>query len=989
MNTPGFPQLLLAIAEGGFAVLEAHVRMAAALLLKNFVSRHWSMPEEGESTMPSLTLNDRAAIKGQIVAVLTRVPPAVQRQLCEVITLVAAVDFPEGWSDLIPHLVSRLDPGDPDNNIAILRTLHRLFKRYRTERRTDELYTEINFVMGQLAGPLLELYRATEAMVEATRTNQSALGKVLRTQVLLNKIFYSLSAQDLPAFFEDHLSEFMGHLKTQFLFTYPTESTATSDEEPGPREKLLASVAKIANLYATRYEEDFVQLADFVQAAWQVLTSTVGREAKWDPVAAACLRLLSSVAKQERHRSLFAPVLSLLCDKVIVPNVLLRECDLELFEDEPLEYVRRFVADSSASSLAGEEETSGRAAGAISLVRGLMEFNETEVTHILQGYIADFLRCYGEAPAAKWRDKNAAVILFGAIAIKGATSALGVTRINPLVRIEEFFLQNILPDLQPANAGLHALLKVDAMRFLADFRYHLAREHLAQALPLLQHHLASPRAVVHSTAAVALDRLLGVRRQGVPVFVAGDIGSLADAMIGSLLRLTGELDGEAGGGLAHPRHHGHHHQSKSIVENEFVLRALLRVILVAQTDTMVPIMDRPLETLTSLVGRISVTPCNPTYGHSLFECVGALIRTCAPAPGAAAKIDGILVPALERILTEDVADYIHYVFQLLAILVEGRSDTVPGRVMALVPPVLQPALWTTAENIPALARFLQAIMRRNGRFWADSSTVTPLLGIVQTLVGSKVHEMHAFSLLNTFVQCLPGATVESYLSGIILVVMRRLQATRSIRLSLHLLLLICILVSTMETLRGGDSAASLLIRTFDGLQPGLFVMVLTTLLLPQGPRIRDRHDRKIVLIGLTRLLMDSPVWVNGTPEYTSGLVAIVSTLVTMLTTLPPAGLGDAEQEMGVSGGEAGAPSGLAEETMTMGVGSFWKLHSCPPPRKCPAIDALPDARAVFVNSLVGLARSLPTGRLTALLGGMESSLQTNLSNLLTQENASI
>lgn len=984
MSIPGFPRLLLAIAEGSFAVLEAHVRMAAALLLKNFVSRHWSMPEEGESTMTSLTLNDRAAIKEQIVTVLTRVPPPVQRQLCETITLIAAVDFPESWPGLIPQLVSRLDPGDPDNNIAILRTLHRLFKRYRTERRTDELYTEINFVMGQLSGPLLELYRATEAMVEATHTNQSALGKILRTQILLNKIFYSLSAQDLPAFFEDHLGEFMGHLKTQFLFTYPTESAATSDEESGPREKLVASVAKIANLYATRYEEDFTQLADFVQAAWQVLTSTVGREAKWDSVAAACLRLLSSVAKQERHRSLFAPVLSLLCDKVIVPNVLLRECDLELFEDEPLEYVRRFVADSGASSLAGEEETSGRAAGAISLVRGLMEFNEAEVTTILQGYIADFLRCYREAPAAKWRDKNAAVILFGAIAIKGATSALGVTRINPLVRIEEFFLQNILPDLQPANAGLHALLKVDAMRFLADFRHHLAREHLAQALPSLQHHLGSPRTVVHSAAAVALDRLLGVRRQGVPVFVAGDISSLADAMIGSLLRLTGEADGEAGGHLTRP-----HHQRKLMVENEFILRALLRVILVAQTDTMVPIMDRPLETLTALVGRICVTPCNPTYGHSLFECVGALVRICAPAPGAAARIDGVLVPALERILTEDVADYIHYVFQLLAVLVEGRSDAVPGRIMALVPPVLQPALWTTAENIPALTRLLQAIMRRNSCFWADSSTVTPLLGIVQTLVGSKVHEMHAFSLLNTFVQCLPGATVESYISGIILVVMRRLQATRSARLSLHLLLLICILVSTMEVSRDGDNAASLLIRAFDGLQPGLLVMVLTTLLLPQGPRIRDRHDRKIVLIGLTRLLVDAPVWVNGTPEYTSGLVAIVSTLVIMLTTLPPAGLGDAEHESGVPERETDVSSGPGEEGTAMGAGSFWKLHSCPPPRKCPAIDALPDARMVFVNSLVGLARSLPTGRLTTLLGGMESSLQTSLSNLLAQESASI
>ena len=41
LTTLQFPQLLLAIAEGSFAVLEVHVRMAAALFFKNFVKRHW------------------------------------------------------------------------------------------------------------------------------------------------------------------------------------------------------------------------------------------------------------------------------------------------------------------------------------------------------------------------------------------------------------------------------------------------------------------------------------------------------------------------------------------------------------------------------------------------------------------------------------------------------------------------------------------------------------------------------------------------------------------------------------------------------------------------------------------------------------------------------------------------------------------------------------------------------------------------------------
>lgn len=950
LSTTHFPLLLLAIVEGSFATLEQHVRMAAALMFKNFVRRHWSM----EAPTVSLTDQDRLAIKAQLIPLLTRVPSGIQRQICEAVTLIAAIDFPEAWPDLLLQMVQRLDPVAHDNNVAILKTLHRMFKRYRTEFRSDELYTEINYVMKHLAEALLQMFRSTDALLESHANNREILDKLLRTQILLNKIFFSLSAQDLPAFFEDHLGEFMEVLKKHLSYRNSAAETA-GDEEAGPAEKLPASVAKIAILYATRYEEDFTMLGQFVEAAWGVLTS-VSRAPKHDATVGACMRLLSTVAKQEKHKSLFAGVLQLLCDKVIVPNVLIREADLELFEDEPLEYIRR--------SVEGTTEEEGRRGGAIGLARGLMEFYEAQVTAILQSYVDEFLKIYSTAPSQKWRDKNAAVSLFSAIAIRGAVAALGVTRVNPLTNIQEFFARNILPDLQLANAALHPLLKVDAIKFLFDFRSQLEKEQLVATFPLLHHHLGSHHPVVHTYAAIAIDRILAGRRQGQAVFTAADVSSVADPIITAIIKTL--------------HYHG---RPEKISENEFMIRALLRILIVAQKETLLPILDGPLRSVCALIAMVAANPSNPVFNHSLFECAAAMVRYCACVPLGAQKIEAALLPVLQEILQKDVSEFIHYVFQLYAIFVEAQSGSgLSPSVAPMVGPVLLPALWTCSENIPALARFLQACIVRDGQYFVTANDYLPqVLGIFQTLLGSKVHDVHAFGLLSSLIQSLPITQMEGYLGGILMVILKRLQTTKAPRLSLHLLLFLSLFVLSV---RSAQPAAEI-VRLFEALQPKLIVLVMSSLLLPQATKIRDRHDRKLVVLGLTKFACECPAMISGDAEFAQLLIAIIATIITMLTSLPAGGLGEA-----AAGGE-GTEEIFAPGSDDEPAGSFWRLRVAPPPRRCPLIDAIPDAAPVFANSLAALSRSLPSGQLSSLLGSLDAERQRALSNLLCQCNVAL
>ena len=327
-----------------------------------------------ENNIPSLTEQDRIAVKEQIVGVLTRVPVNVQKQLCESITVIASVDFPQEWTSLLPSLVQRLDLNSLDNALAILRTLHHMFKRYRTEMRSDELYSEINIVMTHFAAPMLSFKQAIDAHLLNYASDKVVIEKLIRIQTLINKIFYSLSSQDIPAFFEENLTAFMTLMKKEM--SYSNALLEAGDDKPGPVEKLITSVAKIATLYAMRYEEEFIMLGDFVEAAWSVLAN-ISRKPKDDAIAGNCMKLISTVARQERHKALFAGVLQLLCDKIIVPNMLIRDTDLEIFEDEPLEYLRLTVEGETVNK-------EGRREGAISLARGLMEFYEGEVTIVLR-----------------------------------------------------------------------------------------------------------------------------------------------------------------------------------------------------------------------------------------------------------------------------------------------------------------------------------------------------------------------------------------------------------------------------------------------------------------------------------------------------------------------------------------------------------------------------------------------------------------------------
>ncbi|KAN0129449.1 Cse1 domain containing protein [Lactarius tabidus] len=141
-----------------------------------------------------------------------------------------------------------------------------------------------------------------------------------------------------------------------------------------------------------------------------------------------------------------------------------------------------------------------------------------------------------------WKNKDAAVYLFEAVATSSGTLAQCVTATNPNVNLVQWFGDNIFGDLQAAaGGGVHPALQVDAIRYLYTFRYQFTKEQLVSVLPLLLNRLGSQEVVVYTRAAVALDCILSMRAGGSTtlMFSSADVQPFVSQPLNVLLAKIG------------------------------------------------------------------------------------------------------------------------------------------------------------------------------------------------------------------------------------------------------------------------------------------------------------------------------------------------------------------------------------------------------------------------------------------------------------------
>jgi exportin-2 (importin alpha re-exporter) len=911
---PGFALLLLQItASPNFSY---NTRLASALFFKNFIKRNWTDVEGNYK----LSQQDVTAIKSELIGLMISVPTGIQTQLGEAVSVIADSDFWERWDTLVDDLVSRLRPEDLAVNIGVFQVAHSIFGRWRPLFRSDELYTEVNHVLAKFTQPFLSSWQSLDAYIESHSNDKEALSKAFAELDLIILLFYDLSCQDLPPVFEDNLQGISG-LLLKYL-TYTSALLQTDDEtEAGPLENTKANIFEALTLYVGKYYDDFGKhVQSFVESSWSLLTA-VGPEPKNDILVSKALLFLTSICRIPEQAQAFNndEIQRQVIEKVILPNIALRDSDVEMFEDEPIEFIRRDLEGS-------DSETRRRAAS--DFLRELSDQFQLSVTGIAMSLVDQCLKAYTSNPADSWRSKDTATNLFYATAAKGvATSTHGVTKTNSDVSIGEYFSKNLAPDLQDPNT--EPLLKVDAIKYLYVFRSIITREQWQQVMSLLVNHLGNSNYCVYTYAAVTVERVLAMYDdQGKPVIEPSNIMPLAKDLLQHLFSLV-QKDSAP----------------QKVQENEFLMRCIMRVLIVMREE-VVTVLEMVMSHLVTITNIIYTNPSNPRFYYYHFESIGAVIRFAGPSKSEALA-SALFTPFL-RVLQNSIDEFMPYVFQLLAALVEAEPTApLPASFQPLIAPILLPQLWEQRGNVPGLVRLLSALVTRAPSLMQSNNQIEPVLGIYQKLLSTKIYESFGFDLLETVIAAFPPSALEPFWLPILNITLTRLQKQQTNQLQNRFVRFYHFISSRDKQGLGAD----FFVQATDKVQNDIFRQLYLSIILPKTQELARPLDRKVAAISLTKTLADSEAFVT---RYPKGWPLTCNALLKLLEDPPlPPKNDDVVIDQDV-------------EDTSFGVG-FTQLNTI---RK-PAVDPIPEVVDLrkWVGEYLKDANRRHNGRINQIVGG--------------------
>jgi len=827
-KAPGHPLQVLHIVASN-DVADKAVRQSASVHFKNFVKKNWDESAENVDLVP-ISQKDRDLIKNNLVELMATVPYQIQQQCSESISLIAAVDFPNKWQNLLPNLISKFDTQDMTVLNGALSTANSILKRFRYVQRSDDLYRDILYTLQLLQGPLLKLFQVTGVAAKNYANDPRQLAPRFEALRTMCRIFYSLNYQDLPEFFEDHMGEWMAEFANYLQYKNPVLVDNDEETEPGPIDKLQAAIVENLNLYADKDEEPFMpHLPTFTGLVWQLLLG-VSALPKHDQLATTSIKFLSLLIAKQMHRNLFQEESTLreIIAKIVVPNLMIRESDEERFEDDPNDFI---LGDIEGS------DTESRRKCSQEMLRSMCRQFEAETTKICSEHISSMLADFAASPGSKWKSKDVAIHLMLAISVRAESAQGGVSAVNEKVNVMEFFNTNIVPELQDTNHNTRPMVKATALKFVTTFRNQFEKVHLPALIPLIIQHMDSPRIVVHTYAAIAVDKVTGAKKQDpsgkmVVKFERKDLTPFFEPLFIALFSIVDNPDWP---------------------ENEYVMKTIMRVLSLSGED-IIPVTPVILEKLTTALGRVAKNPRNPQFNHCLFEANAILIKSvCTKDPSHVEAFENFLFPPFQTILQMDVSEFTPYVFQLLAQLLEFRSEGVGlgPSYESLLPPLMTPALWERRGNIPALVRLLQAYLEKGSAHVLAQGKLLPTLGIFQKLIASRASEVNGFDLLGTIVQKVPMQSLQPHLRDLMQLLLMRLQQGKTARY-----VRIC---TQFFALFVGLYGAQAYFDLLNSVQPGLGLMLLGQVWLPRLPTdLPLRIDAKVMVIGLTRLVCETP-----------------------------------------------------------------------------------------------------------------------------------
>ncbi|KAK7436636.1 importin-alpha export receptor [Stygiomarasmius scandens] len=934
------------------------VRQAGSIYLKNIAKLRWEDDEQPIAEPDKVSL--RSELVPAMLALSRPEDKAIRAQVAESVSLVAELDFPTKWPDLIDQLVQSLSPTDYNVNTGVLQTAHTIFRQWRAHVRSDELFTEINLVFSKFMTPFLQLFRQT-ARVCLEKVNINSVQEytlAATSMALLIEIYHDFTCQDIPPAIEDSHMEFFASPNGWFplLMSWNPPELKTDPDEPTPSlpSAIKTAILEIVELFIKLYPEQLLlsnAVETFTTGVWSLIGSNQLPGIADDQLVSQSLRFISTAIRSGLYKALFgsASTISSLVEGVVVPNVALREHDVEQFEDDPLEFIRLDLAVSTV----GTDAATRRQAAADVLQALVSSGHEADTTSIVGQWINKGLTEYASNKQENWKSKDSAIYLLTALAARGGTTSQGVTSTNALVDVVKFFGENVFEDLQAQPGSVHPILQVDAIRFLVTFRNQLTKSQLFSVLPLLAGHLRSENYVTYTYAAITIDRVLAIKQNNQLLFSQADVRESAADLLNALLSKLESAN-----------------TPQKLAENDHLMKCIMRVIATAR-QTLTPIYQGVLQRLVAILATISQNPSNPKFDQYIFESLSILMRFVAgTSKETMPTFEQVLFPQFTNIIQNDIDQYIPYVFQILAQMLELQpSSVIPDQYRSLLPFLLTPTVWQQKGSVPGLVKLLKAYLARDAKQMVAQGQIAAVLGVCQQrLIPSKQNDVWGIELLMGVVGSLDVDTLNQYFKTVILTMLTRLQTSKTDNFVFLFTKFLLFVMAVNVNGLGPDYV----IGTIEGVQPGLWTQILNNFVLPQIPKTPPK-DRKLAAVGITRLLFQSrmsiqPPQVQSWPTLMASLIKLFSEPQYLSQKSP-----SDEQDVGITE--------IDYEEQTAGYqAAYSRLAGSSSAEKDP-VEYVPDPQAYLGQEMVRFCREQGQGAKELLGKGDAGVLQPFLSSM--------
>lgn len=826
---PNYGLAVLSLIADPNLPIDEQIRQAAAVSFKNYLKARWAPVARRSENVPlpdPIPDNEKKQIKDNIVPLMLSASPRIQAQLSEALVVIGKHDFPRQWTELLPMLNSMLQKAlSEGGNYAaingILGTANSLFKKFRHGYGTNDLRLDLRYCLDNFAVPLLQLFSQTGTLIESSVSSGAPaanLKPLFESQRLCCRIFYSFNFQELPDLFEDNMELFMNVFVKYLTTPYPALEHGGGDGL-ALVDNLRAAICEILTLYVERTEEAFERYVGEFERTVRNLLVTVSATTGHDHLAITAIKFLTMVSTMAHHYKLFTDDASLeqICGSIVIPNVMLSEEDEELFEFNYIDFIRKDMEGSDV-------DTKRRAA--CELLKGIATHYREKVAPMVSNVIQTMLARCAENPAGNWKYKDSAIYLVIALNI---VKASGPNVLTGFFDLQSFYTMVVVPELQSQDINLYSLLKAGALKFITVFRDQLPKANVMPLIPEVIRFLRAESNVVHSYAAIFMEKLFLVKDEGVRArYVASDIAPILPVLLNNLFNALNFPESD---------------------ENQYVMKCIMRVLGVA--DVPSDVASGCMSHMASILDRVCRNPKNPTFNHYLFEAVAVLVRrVCERDPSVLSAFETSLLPSLQAILSNNVIEFFPYAFQLLAQLVELNRSPLPQQYMQIFGILLLPDLWSKAADVPALVRLLQAFLRMAPNELNQGGELNKVLAIFGRLINSSRTDEQAFFVLNTVVENLGYDVIGKYMQDILVTLFKRLMNNATPKFVRCLIIFMSLFI-----VKHGWSN---LVGTIEKLQPGLFLTVLEKFWIPNLKQITGATETKLTAVSSTKLLCEYP-----------------------------------------------------------------------------------------------------------------------------------